>query len=743
MRQILNRYPWKMKNDKRRNHPWTSGMRISRSLAQQDVLFLIPPLLLVVVFIFVSYSSWLAFNDASKQMKVTNRIIRDNHELLSTLKDAESAQRGYLLVGSNVYLEPYQSAVTKIPVIMADLREAAAIRADQLRRVENLKPVIDEKLKELKETVDLRENNNPQAALAIVESDRGKRLMDDIRRQSAEIESVVFGRQEVQAAQLRRSANRLGIDGSIGGIFLFILLVASTLKIHHEASARERLSEKARFLASIIESSDDAIISKDLNGVILSWNKGAENIYGYLAEEAIGKSVSLIAAPGQNEMPLILERIKRGERIDHYQTVRKTKKGKLVDVSLTVSPIFNDDGRIIGASKIARDITEQVKIAAQLEQAKNNLQESEKLAREALGRLRTILTSIGDGVIATDMNANVILMNSVAQSLTGWTLDEAMGRPLDEIFVISNEETGEKADNPVYKALREGKVVGLANHTKLKSKSGTEIVIDDSAAPIKDAKGNLYGVVLVFRDTTDRRQAEINLNETVEHLRRANEDLKQFAFAASHDFQEPLRMINSYSQILLENIGGELNEEAAMCVKYINEGTKRMRELISDLLSFTRVGAEAVPNASVNLDDILDKVIENLKIPIENSGAKINREHLPVLYGHEAHFIQLFQNLISNAIKYKSERPLEINITVDPQECLFCISDNGIGIAPQDQEKIFGVFKRLHGKEIPGTGIGLSICQRIVERYGGKIWVESQLGKGSKFCFTLPCRKVQ
>ncbi len=743
MRRILNRYPWQMKDDKPRNQPRTAGMRISRSLAQQDVLFLIPPLFLVVVFIFVSYSSWAAFNAASKQMKITNRIIRDNHELLSTLKDAESAQRGYLLVGSNVYLEPYRSAITKIPVIMADLREAAATRADQLRRVENLKLVIDEKLKELKETVDLRENNNPQAALAIVESDRGKRLMDDIRRRSAEIESVVFDRQADQAAQLRKSANRLGIDGSIGGIFLFILLAASTLKIHHEASAREKMAEKARFLASIIESSDDAIISKDLNGVILSWNKGAENIYGYLAEEVIGKPVSLIAAPGQNEMPLILERIKKGERIDHYQTVRKTKNGKLVDVSLTVSPIFNDDGRIIGASKIARDITEQVKIAAQLEQAKNNLQENEKLAREARDHLKTILTSIGDGVIATDMNANVILMNSVAQSLTGWTLDEAMGRPLDEIFVISNEETGEIVDNPVHKALREGKIVGLANHTKLKSKSGTEIVIDDSAAPIRDTKGNLYGVVLVFRDTTDRRKAETNLNETVEHLRRANEDLKQFAFAASHDFQEPLRMINSYSQILLENIGGELNEEAEMCVKYINEGTKRMRELISDLLSFTRVGAEAVPNASVNLDDILDKVIENLKIPIENSGAKINREHLPVLYGHEAHFIQLFQNLISNAIKYRSEQPLEINIMVDPQKCLFCVSDNGIGIAPQDQEKIFGVFKRLHGREIPGTGIGLSICQRIVERYGGKIWVESQLDKGSTFCFTLPCRKVQ
>jgi PAS domain S-box-containing protein len=243
------------------------------------------------------------------------------------------------------------------------------------------------------------------------------------------------------------------------------------------------------FLAAIIESSDDAIISKNLQGVITSWNPGAERLFGFSADEAVGRPITIIFPPDRlHEEPYILEHVGRGERLRHYETVRRRKNGELIDISLTVSPIRDNAGTVIGISKIARDITGQKRDAE---------------------RLKVTLSSIGDAVISTDMAGIVTFMNPVAEQLTGFTTAEAVGKPLDQVFQIRNESTGATVESPVAKVLREGVVVGLANHTVLLGKDGAEHPIDDSAAPIRSQAGELIGVVLVFRDVSDRRQAEL------------------------------------------------------------------------------------------------------------------------------------------------------------------------------------------------------------------------------------------
>jgi PAS domain S-box-containing protein len=229
--------------------------------------------------------------------------------------------------------------------------------------------------------------------------------------------------------------------------------------------------------------------------------------------------------------------------------------------------------------------------------------------------------------------------------------------------------------------------------------------------------------------------------QTEEELRRANEDLNLFAFAASHDLQEPLRMITSYSQLLVQEHRGAFDDDAEMLVGYIGEGTKRMRELLADLLAYTAVGAEQEPtNDMIDLNIVLGNVLMSLRPVVTENGATITCEPLPQVRGAEVHFAQLFQNLIGNALNYRSARPPVIHISVEQfkGEWRFKVSDNGIGIAPEYHEKVFAVFKRLHGKKIPGTGVGLAICKRVVERQGGRIWIESQPGHGSTFCFTLP-----
>lgn len=254
--------------------------------------------------------------------------------------------------------------------------------------------------------------------------------------------------------------------------------------------------ETAALLAAIVESSNDAIITKDLNGIITSWNHGAERIFGYKPSEAIGRPVTILIPPEHiKEENYILGRIRAGERIDHFETVRRRKDGTDLDISLTISPVRNSSGTIIGASKIARDITSQRREREQLRQSEE--------------RFRVTLASIGDGVIATNEQGRITFMNAVAEQLTGWRGEEADGFPLDKIFRIVNEITRQAVENPVARVIQMGHVVGLGNHTTLIAKDGKEQPIDDSAAPIRRQDGSLAGVVLVFRDAREQRVSEM------------------------------------------------------------------------------------------------------------------------------------------------------------------------------------------------------------------------------------------
>jgi signal transduction histidine kinase len=233
----------------------------------------------------------------------------------------------------------------------------------------------------------------------------------------------------------------------------------------------------------------------------------------------------------------------------------------------------------------------------------------------------------------------------------------------------------------------------------------------------------------------------VELRMSNESLARSNEDLERFAFIASHDLQEPLRMISIYSQLLVRRFAHSIDPQAVSFVDNIEAGTKRMRELLADLLAYAEIGARNEDvSEPVDLNLVVEKVRQNLALAIAESGATISVAPLPLIRGFESHFTPLFQNLISNAIKYRSQQTPKIDITTGGTNgyIRICVADNGIGIPPQYYSKIFVAFKRLHGQRIPGTGIGLAICQRVVERYGGRIWVESEVGSGSNFIFTLP-----
>ena len=364
-----------------------------------------------------------------------------------------------------------------------------------------------------------------------------------------------------------------------------------------DLTAQKLAAEVQQRLSAIVESSDDAIISKDMNGIIRSWNRGAERIFGYTPEEIIGRHISTLAVPERiDEIPDILARLAQGERVDHYQTKRQTKDGRVLTISLTVSPIRDAEGTIVGASKVARDITERQTHERALEQA------------------------------------NAVLLQ-------------------------------------------------------------------------------------------------------------ANADLQQFAYSASHDLQEPLRMVSTFSELLKREFGSKLGPAGDEYIGYTRQGALRMEQLLKDLRAYTLAStSEPVPVEDVDAVAVFDKSLQNLAAAINDSGASITRSGLPHVRLHEFQLEQLFQNLIGNAIRYRSEASPRIHVAAQRQGSNWCFSvqDNGIGIEPEYKEQIFGLFKRLHSvAAYPGTGMGLAICKRIVERAGGRIWVESEPDRGSTFFFTL------
>lgn len=535
----------------------------------------------------------------------------------------------------------------------------------------------------------------------------------------------------------------------------------------------------------------------------------------------------------------------------HSRKVNKT-------YDLIETPLKNIDGTISKLT-IFRDITERKR--------------AEEALRASEHWLSTMLRSIGDAVIATDAKGLVTLMNHVAKNLTGWDDAEAVDKPLEDVFNIINEQTGEQAENPVARAIREGVVVGLANDTVLIAKDGTKRPIADSAAPMRDDEGNIIGTVMVFRDITERKKAEKELRETsnyleklfnyvnapivvwdpafritrfnhafehltgytasevigkelnmlfpeasrdeslnkiertlsgehwesveiqilrkdgdvrialwnsaniyaedgrtllatiaqgqditerkqaeaklkqsIAELKRSNAELEQFAYVASHDLQEPLRMVSSYTQLLARRYRGKLDADADDFIAYAVDGSNRMQMLINDLLAYSRVSTRGKPFEPTDCEAILSQIRVNLQAAIEESDAVITHDPLPTVVADASQLAQLLQNLIGNAVKFRSEEPLHVHVSAEQKgnEWVFSVRDNGIGIDPEYADRIFIVFQRLHNRdEYPGTGIGLAICKKIVERHGGRIWVESQPGKGSTFYFTIPISELQ
>jgi PAS domain S-box-containing protein len=746
----------------------------------------------------------------------------------------------------------------------------------------------------------------------------------------------------------------------------YIGLLAMVMDI----TERKKIEDVQSRLTSIVDSSDDAIIGITQKGDILSWNAGAARLYGYDGREVTGRSISLLAPAGhEDEFLRILNRIRQGEHFKHYETIRKKKNGTLIDVSLTISPIIDMHGRIVGASVIARDMTESKSAEESIRQANaynrslieasldplvtidprghvtdvnkatefvtgyprekligtdfsiyftdpikakkgyltvfkkgavtdypleirhldghltpvlynasvykdetgrvigvfaaardiTKRKQAEEAVRVASAYNRSLIEAGLDPLVTIAQNGRITDVNKATEHVTGISREQLIGTDFSNYFtepekaregyltafkkgavtdypleirhrdggttpvlynasvyrneagkvigvfaaarditerkraeeVIStayayNRSLIEASLDPLVTIAPDGKITDVNKATEkvtgypremligtdfsyyftdpTKAKEGYQKVFETgsvkdypleirnrdgsmtsvlyNASVYREESGKVIGVFAAARDVTELYRAEAALKEKIIEVEQSNTELQQFAYIASHDLQEPLRVVASYVKLLDRRYKDKLDADANDFINYAIEGSTRMQQMIDDLLTYSRVGTKGKPFQPTDLETIFDRVLGNLRVSIAESHATVIHDPLPTVLADDLQMMQLFQNLIGNSIKFRSsERAPTIHVSAKKRKDIweFSVADNGIGIAPEFYDRIFIIFNRLHTRdEYPGSGIGLAICKKIVERHGGRIWVESKLGEGTMFRFTIP-----
>lgn len=472
-------------------------------------------------------------------------------------------------------------------------------------------------------------------------------------------------------------------------------------------------------LTSIINSADNAIITKDLNGNILSWNNGAEKMYGYAAEEVIGKDIGILAPAGlREEIRFILGRIKKGERVPQFETKRRKKNGTMIDISLSISPIMSSAGIVVGASTIANDITEK------------------KVKEQTLVGLLTALDKTAL-VSMTDHKGNILYANPKFVEISQYSLPELLGQ---NHSILKSGHHSQELFKDLWQTISGGKV--WRGEIKNKAKDGTYYWVDTSIAPILGQNGAPEKYISVRFLITEKKEIEQKIDEYLNKLEAANKDLESFSYSVSHDLRAPLRSIDGFSQILLEDYNSKLDDDGKHLIDVIRKSTEHMGRLIDELLAFSRVGRQEIKKELIDMEEMVSAVFYELKNANPGRDIELNLPKLPQALGDSILVRQVWVNLLSNAIKFTRPRKaaiIDILGSKTNDEALYAVKDNGVGFDPQYADKLFGVFQRLHdAKTFEGTGIGLAIVKKIITKHGGKVWADSQLDKGATFSFSLP-----
>jgi PAS domain S-box-containing protein len=477
----------------------------------------------------------------------------------------------------------------------------------------------------------------------------------------------------------------------------------------------------------LLEAAPDAMVVVDTAGEIVLVNMRAESQFGYRRDELVGHRITaiipagfaerLIADGARSAAEALAQQIGTGIELS-----ARRKDGTEFPIEIMLSPLESDEGILVTAA--IRDITVR-------KTAERDLMQME-------AKYRGLLEAAPDAMVVVDEAGDIVLVNIQAEKQFGYRRDELLGEKVTRIIPHGFAERliadSQRSDSDAL-----AQQIGTGLELSAQRKDGSTFPIEIMLSPLTNPEEML--VTAAIRDISARKQAEVLLQLKIAELSRSNEELAHFADIASHDLQEPLRMVSSYTQLLARRYKGRLDDDADEFIGFAVDGANRMQRLIQDLLVYSRVGTKGKELRDTSSDQAVQLAIRNLGGVIADSGALVTHDPLPDVRADDIQLIQLFQNLIANAIKYQKPGVPTVHVSaVSDTEgtWMFSVEDNGIGMEPKYLDRIFGMFQRLHKRDdYSGTGIGLAICKKIVERHGGVVTVESQLGQGSTFRFGL------
>jgi PAS domain S-box-containing protein len=530
-----------------------------------------------------------------------------------------------------------------------------------------------------------------------------KQAEDELRTYRLHLEELV----EQRTAELQKSNEALACE------------------VENRKGVEAALRSANEHLDSLFNYANAPIIVWDSEYRITRFNHAFELLTGKCADDVLGKSLEMLFPSDRVAASMVLIRkALEGERWESVEINIQHLDGTVRTLLWNSATVYAPDAKTPVAT-IAQgyDITERKR--------------AEGALRESEDRFRATFEQAAVGIAQVGLDGRWLRVNQRLCDIVGYTREELLRFTFQDITHPDDLDS----DLAFFRQVLAGEISTYSMEKRYYRKDRSLVWVNLTVGVVRDEEGTPQYFVSVVEDIAKRKQAEESLSTVMLDLERSNKDLEQFAYVASHDLQEPLRKVASFTQLLAERYADRLDADARQFIAYAVDGAHRMQRLINDLLAYSRVGTRGVRFAPVNCETVFAYAVANLEVAIKESGAVVTRDALPTVTGDEVQLVQLFQNLIGNGIKFHGVAPpcVHVSVTRQEKEWIFQVRDNGIGIDPQYFDRLFVIFQRLHAMaQYPGTGIGLAISKKVVERHGGRIWVESEPERGASFFFSIP-----